>query len=113
MRPSRTPTILDDSMRLGVEHFLADESSACMNVTAALAFRAVALLRADQHHQLLAGRVADMLEASVWEDLCLLNVGKYTAVAFLLEEIAETALPDARCAADLAGTFSAHYRAEM
>jgi hypothetical protein len=113
MQTSRTPTILDDSMRIGVEYFLADESLACMNVTAELAARAVALLRADRHHQPLADRVADMLAGSVGEELCLLNVGQCTAVAFLLQEIAETALPDAACAADLAGIFSARYCAEL
>jgi hypothetical protein len=112
MDSSRTPTILDDGMRLGIEHLLADESLACMNVTAELAVETAALLHADRHHQPLAGQVADMLEGSVMGGLCLLNVAKCTAASFLLEEIAETALPDAVRAADLAGTFRAYYLAE-
>ena len=108
----RAPTILNDSMRLGIEHLLADESLACMNVTADFAAQAVVLLRADEHHQPLAGQVAQMLQESVLGELCLLNVAKCLAAAYMLEEIAETALPEAGRAGELAGTFLAHYHAE-
>lgn len=108
----QTLTVLDDGMRLGIEHLLADESLACMNVTADLAGQAAVLLRADEHHQPLAGRVARMLEDSVLGELCLLNLGKCLAAAFILEEIADTALPEATRAGELAATLLAHHRAE-
>ncbi|GAA2064308.1 hypothetical protein GCM10009839_89740 [Catenulispora yoronensis] len=37
---------------------------------------------------------------------------KYRAAAYMLEEIAETALPEAGRAGELAGIFLAYYRAE-
>lgn len=113
MDTETTPSILDDSFRLRIEDLLTDESLACMNVTAGLAVQAVELLRADTHHQPLAGRVAEMLQGSVLGELCLLNVAKCDAAAFILEEIAETTLPDAVRAGQLAGTFRAHFHNEL
>ncbi|WP_194913230.1 hypothetical protein [Catenulispora rubra] len=112
MESSRTPTILDDGMRLAIEHLLVDESPAGMDVTAELASQAVALLRADEYHQPLAGRIAKMLEGSVLGNQCLVSVAHCTAVSFLLGEIAETALPNAVHAGNLAGVFRTHYFAE-
>jgi len=83
------------------------------NVTADLAVQAAALLRADSHHQPLAGRVDNMLEGSILAELCLLNVAKCDAAAFILEEIADTALPDAVRVGQLAATFRAHFRVEL
>lgn len=108
----RVPTILNDSMRLGIEHLLGDESLACMNVTTDLAVLVMVLLCADLHHQPLAGRVAQMLQDSVLGELCLLKVTKCLAAAYMLEEITETALPEAGRVGELAGTFLAHYHAE-
>jgi hypothetical protein len=112
MERQRTPTILDDSARLRIEDLLTDESLACMNVTADVAVQAAALLNADEHHQPLAGRVAEMLKDSVLTELCLLNVAKCDTAASILEEIAETTLPDAIRAGQLAESFRAHFPAE-
>lgn len=46
-----------------------------------------------------------MLQGSVLGELCLLNTGKCLAAAYILEEIADTALPDAVRASELAGIF--------
>lgn len=107
-----TPTILDWSAELPIEHFMADVSLACMDVTAAVGGEAAALLCADELHQPVAGRLAQLLEQSLLGERCLLNLGQCFAAFLLFSEIAETALPSAMRAGQLADFFRAKHDAE-
>lgn len=105
------PTILDWTAELPIIHFMRDDSPACIDVTAAIGNEAAALLRADELHQPAADRLAEVLWESVLDERCELNVGQCFAAVLLLSEIAETALPSAVRAGQLAEFFRAKHDA--
>jgi hypothetical protein len=107
-----THTILNGGTRDLVEMLLADRSLACMAISAQVGVESAALIRTAGLRSGVAGRLADVLDESVLLECCLLNVPLCDAAAFVLGDIADTALPEAVRAGELAAFFREKSRIE-
>lgn len=104
--------LFDPDSLLLVEMLLADRSLACLALPAGLGREIAVLLRDSGVQRAAAHQVADVLEASVLGERCLLNLAHCQAIELVLGEFAATALPGAQRAGKLAAIVAAKHDAE-
>ena len=105
MNSAALPEIGDADLDLVLDYLASDTSPVCLAVPAARAAETSTLLRSTVVHRARAEQLATLLDESVIGDRRLLSIPHLNALALLLGEISETALPEARQAEQLAAEY--------
>lgn len=92
-----------------IKYRLEDKSTACLSIPASMATEVARLVTSAGLHADASARLADALQRSLLDDSCPLNLGICEGAWLLLVAVAETALPGAERAQQLADIFKVKY----